>query len=437
MKNSRLKKIGALLALLQMLDTALIAQLLNRAPQSQEVIRIENEIQQSTASTPIKLAARGKPPSAAMMVILRQQSEALRILGGAGGLNTPAQPAQTTGFGKVLVPPTASATRMQVPCPAPAISSVNGQRAVSFSPIEPYNSYVIQGCFSGEIPKSVYLQAAQSFFPPNLQTGNSPLLTAPAPFKMGSSVGCSLAGPNRMNLVVDFPGPNPNHRPTPADPHREIDVHVPSCISGVLDQNNDVVLVVEYAGGAKAQLAGFSFFAARQTVTLNFLPPRGVVQLYGMPGIDPPSDPVYIVQLVSPLPNYSGAVIRHERGPASFKPNSDKFDLHLLVSLGFAVLEPEIVPRTLTPQICQRELPGAGNLQVQRQGSWGIQWGEDPMTFAVQYQVSLCQPAGMPLMPSSQPPVLSDATYSLRIPVEGPRGVAPWGSTSPLKVVSP
>src|SRR5215472_3555655 len=273
MKNSRLKKIGAMLALLQMLDAALVAQLLNRAPQSQEVVRIENEIQESSASTPIKLAARGKPPSASMMAILRQQSEALRTLGGTGGLNTPAQPLQTSGFGKVFVPSTASAIRMQAPCPAPAISSVNGQRAgISFSPIEPYNSYVIQGCFSGEIPKSVYLQAVRSFFPPNLQTGNSPLLTAPAPFKMGSSVSCSLAGPNQMNLVVDFPGPNPTHRPTPADPHREIDVHVPSCISGVLDQNNDVVLVVEYAGGAKAQLGGFSFFAARQTVTLNFLP---------------------------------------------------------------------------------------------------------------------------------------------------------------------
>ena len=37
-------------------------------------------------------------------------------------------------------------------------------------------------------------------------------------------------------------------------------------------------------------------------------------------------------------------------------------------------------------------LPGAGDLQMERQGSWGIQWGGDPMTFAVQHQVSLCQP---------------------------------------------
>ena len=384
------------------------------------------------ANRVIKLDAHPNRQATDMLVLLRQQSQTSAALLPPRGAVQGIGPARTMGFSVPTANSTMPNVALQKACPTPSIINVDGKpAAITFSPTQPYNSYVIQGCFTGEVPKSVYLQVPQTFYPPSWQAGSKRVLTtAPMPLKLGSPT-CNLLAPDKLSLVVDFPGPNPSHHTTPANPQREIDVHVPPCISGVLDQNNNVTLVVEYANGQKAQLGGFSFFAARQTVMLDVVPQRDVA-LYGAPIIVPPPDTGFRLRLASPVPNYSGAVIRYERGPVPFKPGTDTFDLHMLVALGFAVLEPEIVPFVLTPQLCQAELPGTGNLQVQQQGSWGIQWGMDPMTFSVRYQVSMCEPASLPLMQRAQGPLMSNATYAIRIPVEGPRGVDPWGGTGQL-----
>ena len=372
----------------------------------------------------ITLNPRPGGPDDANIAVLRQQSSTLHGLAGVPAVSL-VQPERTmalTPADMTRVPQSPSGV-LQRPCPSPSITAVDNQPAgIDFSPTEPYNSYVIQGCFPGDVPKAVYLQAAQSFFPKS--TGQI-ALTAPMPIKLGVPT-CNLASSSRMDLVIDFPSPNPTHHPTPADPQKEIDVHVPPCISGVLDQwGNSVTLVVEFANGQKAQRGGFNFFAARDTVYLQTIPRSALSESPGQ--IIPISeDSGTVFKYVSPVPKYSAAFIRHAQ-TFRFSPIRDVFNLNGL-QLGFAVTEPQLYPLPMTKQACTTALKNPF-AQVQTQGSWGIQWGNDPLVFSVSTQLTYCQPTNAFSAPTGAPS-LFDETYLIKVPVKGPRGVAPWANGS-------
>ncbi len=364
----------------------------------------------------VTLNGRPNAQDDAVLSVLRQQSQSIAAV----AMTVPTlQPEHTMGVTPAQMGRLTSPKSGALHCPAPSIAAVDRKPAgIDFSPIEPYNRYVIQGCFSGEIPKAVYLLAAQSFFPKS--SGKMPF-TAPMPIKLGTPT-CNLAASNRMDLVVDFPGPNPYQHKSPADPHQQIDVHVPPCISGVIDQmGNSVTLVVEYANGTKAQRSGFNFFAARDTTYLKTIPKSALTLA---PNVLFPvnNDGTSPFKYVSPVSNYSAIVIRHSP-TLRFPIGTDTFNLNGL-QLGFAVLKAEFYPRSLTQQMCQAALR-VTNAQVQTQGNWGVQWGNDPMVLVVSRRLSFCQSATLFNTPSGTP-ALFDETYAIKVPVKGPRGVPPW-----------
>lgn len=385
---------------------------------STQPIRIDQQLLSGSA-TPGSVITPNFPPHAqddSIIAVLKQQSGIAQSLT-AGGSVPGIQPERTMALTPAQIgqAPPPSAT---LHCPAPSIAGVDRKPAgIDFTPTEPYNRYVIEGCFSGDIPKSVYLLASQSFFPK--ATGKISL-TMQQPLRLGTPT-CGLAAQNRMDLAIDFPGPDPTHRPTRADPHQQIDVHVPPCISGVLDQwANSVTLVVEYANGQKAQRGGFNFFAARETEYLQDVPRSKVTTVPAE--LTLAGDSGTIFNFASPVPKYSAAVVRHSQN-FHFAVGSDQFNLNGL-QLGFAVMKPEVFPFPLTPERCRAELKTASAI-VKTEGSWSIQWGNDPSVFLITRQESSCQPTNTLMMPAGSPSFF-DETYAIKIPVKGPRGVAPW-----------
>ena len=374
----------------------------------------------------IQAGASSKNPKSSMIAILQRQSESIRAVTDSPGGNTPIQPQRTMGFGNVSAAGAIPNSRLQIPCNSPNITAVNRSPAgIYFSPVEPYNRYVIQGCFPGDVPKAVYLRAASTFSAKPSRT--VPLAEQRIVLGGQSTINC-IPG-STLALVVDFPG-SIKHQASPADPHKEIDVHVPPCVTGALDQEGDsVTVVVEYANGQKAELRGFDFFAARETVDLVTVP-KSHVTLGG--GVLVPTDGSMVFKYVSPVPQSSAAILRDSHPEPNsrtltqgeFPPASDTFNLNGL-KLGFAVLEPQLKPLLLTEQLCQSAL-GRSDVTVGDQGAWGINWSDDPLTFLIAYREGSCLQKSTLGMTTTGQPLFVNATYAIRIPVEGPRGVAPW-----------
>jgi hypothetical protein len=363
--------------------------------------------QQAWTSPRVVIPNAGKGANASIIVVLRQQQEAAeaekvqilteaqsrksqqqRPLSRPAGSNvqvTPGRTESSTASSSSLKNVPASSpsgikatevpvsTALCAPGTQPVLRAVDGQKAdVVFTPdvpsrtiatsAYPYFLHTIEGCHFGDVAGHVAL------------TG---------PFSKG-----------KIDLAVD----------TWTD--SGIVVHVPSDVTGELDQDN-VTLVLTISGMA-LQAPGFKFYAARDEVLLSLVPSKEA-SLAGP-------------QLRSNFPFYQspgfGTFDVQRNASTSFTPGTDYYSFDGL-QRGFvpvAFQASRYAPLTADQCNYMINLPG---MQISFAGQWNAQW--EGSRLRVDWPVARCQ-ALKGLVPYNE----WAAWYGTKIWVSGPRGIDPW-----------
>lgn len=275
---------------------------------------------------------------------------------------------------------TAEAFNPNAICPPgtqPVLRTVDGQKSgVVFTPETPtqmipssgyqYFVHTIEGCHFGDVAGHVAL------------TG---------PFTKG-----------RIDLAID----------TWTD--SGIVVHVPSDVTGELDQDN--VTLALTISGMSLQVPGCKFYAARDEVLLSSMPQSEA----SLAGPHPrPNFPFY------QSPGFGTFDVQRNTDASSFAPGTDYYSFDGL-QRGFVPAGFQMSPYApLTVDQCNYMI-NRSNMQIIFDGIWDAGWEGNRLR--VNWRVSHCY-AGQDSS-ASTPYNHWAAWYGVKIWAMGPRGVAPW-----------
>jgi hypothetical protein len=185
-------------------------------------------------------------------------------------------------------------------------------------------------------------------------------------------------------------------------------VHVPSDLSGELDQDNVTLSLT--VSGMSLQAPGMKFYAAREEILLNSVPLREA----SLGGPRPrPNFPFF------QSPGF-GTLDVQRNNDNSFSPASDLYSFEGL-QRGFVPVAFQAEPYApLTADQCNYMINRSG-MTISFDGAWNAQW--DSNRLRVDWRVSHCYAPQ-----DSTHPAYNEwaAWYGAKIWVSGPRGVNPW-----------
>jgi hypothetical protein len=267
------------------------------------------------------------------------------------------------------------------PCHEPTIRSVNGRtKGVVFTPTAADNIYRIEGCFFGDAPGIVQLEAHSS--------PHQPSTIRPIPMRLDSASGGAWS-------------------------EHEITVQLDPELTGVPDY--PVTLVIYPAKHRRIELRGCRFVAARGHLQLLSMIPSAWVRLYPS-GVGPRS--IRQLEYVSPT-EASGAAPKDASASSAFVVRSDPGQFGIgKDSYDFSHLNPGWVAESVQLQTFTVSCPEVAT-SAQSFGGWVADW--TPHGVRVAFQESVCA--------SSHPPRsgfnMSLSQYALRVWVVGPVGTHP------------
>ncbi|HUJ32786.1 MAG TPA: hypothetical protein VLY23_16005 [Candidatus Acidoferrum sp.] len=258
-------------------------------------------------------------------------------------------------------------------CREAGIGTVNGKtKGTVFTPTQDYNLYTIKGCYFGSQPGQAYIFG---------------------PFKA-----------QRLNLQIDFWTDG------------EIDARLDPNVSGEVDQNNNVTLVVAPKGAAELKATGFSFYAAREVVFLSTIP-QSWAKLADMR-----NGPLEAkLEYTSPIPSDSqgagSTALVYRYLPDNFGAGVDYYLFEKLAA-GWT---------SDSAQLFTYDSNECSGIVTYKQsfGSWDIEWVNDDIrvTFASTVCSGFWPPPPLPPVWWYENRTVS--TYSLKMWVNGPRGTTP------------
>jgi len=267
------------------------------------------------------------------------------------------------------------------PCDEPMIRSVNGKtKGVVFTPMATNNAYRIEGCFFGDTPGIVELEALSGSHRPNA--------IPPIPMRLGST---SLG----------------------AWSDHEITAQLDTELRGIPDY--PVTLVIYPARHRRIELRGCRFVAARGDPQLLTVIPSAWVKLYPS-GVG--SRSIRQLEYVSPT-EASGAVPKDASASSAFVVRSDLGQFGIgRDSYDFRQLNPGWVVESVQLQTygisCPEVITSAKSF-----GGWEAEWTS--LGVRVAFEDSVCT--------SSVPPSfafnMSLSQYAIRVWVVGPVGTQP------------
>ena len=277
-----------------------------------------------------------------------------------------------------LVSDNSRGPRLDPTCREPVIRSVNGRtKAVVFTPAAADNTYTIKGCFFGDAPGIVQLEA---------RYGGDQTSAVP---------------PISMQLDSTPPGAWSDH---------EIRVHLDTNLKGIPDSS--VTLVIYPTTHQRIALHGCRFIATRGRPQLLSVIPAAWVHLYPS-GVGARS--IRHLEYVSPTETSrlvpagaSAFVVRSD--PEQFGIGRDIYD--------FSHLNPGWVVESVQLQTYSLSCPEVA-APVQSSGGWEAAW--TPLGVSIGLQETVC--------PSTAPPSfalnISISRYAIRVWVVGPVGTQP------------
>jgi hypothetical protein len=267
------------------------------------------------------------------------------------------------------------------PCREPMIRAVNGKtRSVIFTPAAADNRYRIEGCFFGNAPAIVQLEAR--------------------------------SGPRQPNAIPSIPMQLDSTSSTAWSEH-EINVQLDPGLSGFPDY--PVTLVIYPVKHRRIELRGCRFVAARGNPQLLSLIPSAWVRLYPS-GVG--SRSIRQLEYVSPTET-SGAIPKGAAAASAFVVRSDPGQFGIgRDSYDFSHLNPGWAVQSVQLQTYSVSCPGVVT-SAQSFGRWEAEW--TPLGVKVAFKDSVCT--------SSVPPSvafnLSLSQYAIRVWVVGPVGTQP------------
>jgi hypothetical protein len=267
------------------------------------------------------------------------------------------------------------------PCREPMIQSVNGKaKGAVFTPTVANNRYTIEGCFFGDAPGIVQLEAR--------------------------------SGPRQPNAFPPIPM-QLNSTSSGAWSEHEINVQLDTELRGIPDYS--VTLVIYPVKHRRIELRGCRFVAARGDPQLLSLIPSAWVNLYPS-GVG--SRSIRQLEYVSPT-EASGAVPKDAVASSAFVVRSDPEQFGIgRDSYNFSQLTPGWVVESVQLQTYSVSCP-EGAISVQSFGGWEAEW--TPLGVRVTFKESVC---------ASSPPThsgfnMSLSRYAIRVRVVGPVGTQP------------
>jgi len=267
------------------------------------------------------------------------------------------------------------------PCHEPLIRSVNGRReGVVFRPAAADNTYVIEGCFFGDAPGIVQLEA---------RSGPHPSNAIPV-----------------IPLLLDstYAGAWSDH---------EISVKLDPQLGGVPDY--PVTLVIHRGDHRRVQLRGCRFVAARGSPQLLSMIPSAWVRLYPS-AVGSRS----IRQLEYVSPTEPGSIIPTDAAASSaliVRSDPDRFGIGR-DNYDFTRLNPGWVVDSVRLQTYSVSCP-EGLTPAQSSGGWEAAW--TPLGVSIALQETVCSSTVLPSFAFS----MSVSQYAIRVWVVGPVGTQP------------
>jgi len=266
-------------------------------------------------------------------------------------------------------------------CHEPMIKSVNGKtKGVVFTPTAADNRYTIEGCFFGDVPGKVQLEA---------RSGTRGPKAMPA---------------IRMQLQSPSPGAWSDHQI-----HVQLDAH----LRGISDY--PVTLVIYPSKGRRIELRGCRFVAARGNSQLLSVIPSAWVSLYPS-GVG--SRSIRQLEYVSPT-EASGAMPKDATAASAFVVRSDPEQFGIgRDSYDFSHLNPGWVVESVQLQTYRVSCPEVA-APVQSSGGWEAAW--TPLGVSVAFQETVCPSTARPSFAFN----LRMSQYAIRVWVVGPVGTQP------------
>ncbi len=267
------------------------------------------------------------------------------------------------------------------PCREPMIQAVNGKtKSVIFTPTAADNRYRIEGCFFGNAPGIVQLEARSGSRQPNA--------IPPIPMQLDSTSSGAWS-------------------------ERAINVQLDTELSGVPDY--PVTLVIYTVKHRRLELRGCRFVAARGHPQLLSLIPSAWVSLYPS-GVG--SRSIRQLEYVSPTET-SGAVPKDASASSAFVVRSDPAQFGIgRDSYDFGQLNPGWVVESVQLQTYSVSCPEVAT-SVRSFGSWEAEW--TPLGVRVTFQESVCAFS----LPPRSGFNMSLSQYAIQVWVVGPVGTQP------------
>ncbi len=267
------------------------------------------------------------------------------------------------------------------PCREPMIRTVNGKtRSLIFTPTAPDNRYSIEGCFFGNAPGIVQLEAPSGPRQPN------------------------AIPPISLQLDSTSSGAWSEH---------EIDVQLNTEVSGVPD--SPVTLVIYTVKHRRIELRGCRFVAARGDPQLLILIPSAWVRLHPS-GVG--SRSIRQLEYVSPT-NASGAVLKDAVASSALVVRSDREQFGIgRDSYDFSQLNPGWVVESVQLQTYSISCPEVVT-PAQSFGRWEAEW--TPPGVKIAFEDSVCTLPDPPSFAFN----ISLSQYAIRVWVVGPVGTQP------------
>ena len=317
------------------------------------------------------ISSDGLAPST--LKALREERDYLETHGTV--ISTALNAAKLTSDNSVDPPPS-----QHVACHKPMIRSVNGKaKGVVFTPMATHNIYEIEGCFFGDVPGIVQLEA---------RTGTQAEFVRPITMQLDST---SRRAWSDLELMV----------------------RLDTDLRGVLD--NPVTLVIYPSKRRRIELHGCRFVASRGNPQLLSVIPSAWVSLYPS-GVG--SRSIRQLEYVSPT-EASGAVPEDAIASSAFVVRSDPKQFGIgRDSYDFSHLNPGWIVESVQLQTYRVSCP-EGAAAAQSSGGWEAAW--TPLGLSVAFQETVCSTTARPFFAFN----MSMSQYAVRVWVVGPVGTQP------------
>jgi hypothetical protein len=271
------------------------------------------------------------------------------------------------------------------PCHDPMIRSVNGKtNGVVFTPTAANNRYRIEGCFFGDAPGIVQLEAR--------------------------------SGPHQIKAIPPIPMQLDSTSLGPWS-DQELNVQIDTDLRGIFDY--PVTLVIYPAKHRRIELPNCRFVAARGNPQLLSVIPSAWVSLYPS-GVG--SRSIRQLEYVSPT-QAGGLVLEDATASSAFVVRSDRKQFGIgRDNYDFRQLNPGWVVDSVQLQTYSVSCPEVGT-STQSFGHWEAAW--TLFGVSVAFEDSLCTSSVLPSSPSD----MSLSQYAIRVWVVGPVGTPPLALT--------